>query len=163
MVLADYFIFNMKNFNPKNFNKTFNNLSFYRYRLECLLIKYYNTQIITDNTQKNKNDGFFASIIINAKTNPRTVFIYYDNKLKQITHSKLYLGKAHYREYNRFIIKVIEFLVQNGHRNMHLLASKHYISKSVYKFAELHKINLEGYNRYVTPSKIYEIKSIIKD
>lgn len=108
--------------------------------LDLKLIRCYNT-LHAENDKQREYHGVFGLHSSNVRGKPKTVFFYYDYKFKQITHSRLYSGKSYYREYNKFLSKVLDTLKKNDVKR-YVLTSNHFTSKSVEKYVNSINNNL---------------------
>lgn len=84
-------------------------------------------------TKFNSLFGTFDIIIKNKHTNPKAIFLFYNNIEDKITHFMIYEGKSFYRYFNRFITETIEDLekkVKNKNSKSIVLVPQNTINKT---------------------------------
>ena len=79
--------------------------------------------------------GVFDIIIKNQHTNPKAIFLFYNNVEKKITHFRVYEGKSFYRYFNIFVRDTIEDIikkkyVKNTNSKTIILARQNTINKT---------------------------------
>jgi hypothetical protein len=79
--------------------------------------------------------GVFDIIIKNQHTNPKAIFLFYNNFENKITHHRIYEGKAFYRYLNSFVRDTIEDIIKKNYMKnldskLMILARKNIINKT---------------------------------